>query len=86
MKKISEWPSCIEISSKKLEPHRVPFYLYDLSTLFHSYWNLGKDNKDFRFVVSSETDNKSRLIILKALANVIENGMQILGVTTPKIM
>jgi Arginyl-tRNA synthetase len=42
-KKISEWPKCIEISSKKLEPHRVPTYLYELSSLFHSYWNMGKE-------------------------------------------
>ena len=43
LKKISEWPKCIEISSKKLEPHRIPVYLYELASLFHSYWNLGKD-------------------------------------------
>jgi len=86
LKKISEWPNCIEISSKKLEPHRIPFYLYDLSTLFHSYWNLGKENKELRFVSSSNSNNKSKLIILKALATVIENGMKILGVAIPKIM
>ena len=42
LKKLSEWPKCIDISSKKLEPHRIPTYLYDLASLFHSYWNLGK--------------------------------------------
>ena len=34
----------------RLEPHRIPFYLYELVTLFHSYWSLGKDNKEFRFI------------------------------------
>ena len=60
--------------------------MYDLSTLFHSYWNLGKENKELRFVSSSNSNNKSKLIILKALATVIENGMKILGVAIPKIM
>ena len=50
IKKISEWPKCIEISCKKLEPHRIPFYLYELASLFHTYWNLGKDNPDKRFI------------------------------------
>ena len=44
LKKISEWPKCVEISSNKFEPHRIPFYLYQLVTLFHAYWNFGKDN------------------------------------------
>ena len=86
LKKISEWPKCVEISSNKLEPHRIPFYLYELVTLFHSYWNLGKDNEKFRFVSKNEELNNSRLKLLQALAIVIKNGMSILGVSTPEKM
>ncbi len=86
LKKISEWPKCVEISSNKLEPHRIPFYLYELVTLFHSYWNLGKDNEKFRFISGNEVLNNSRLILLQALAIVIRNGMSILGVSTPEKM
>ena len=86
LKKISEWPRCVEISSFKFEPHRIPFYLYDLVTLFHSYWNLGKENKEFRFVLKSNSLNNSRLLLLQALFIVIRNGMSILGVSTPKSM
>ena len=39
IKKLSEWPKCIDISTNKLEPHRIPTYLYELASLFHSYWN-----------------------------------------------
>jgi len=86
LKKISEWPKCVEISSTKLEPHRISFYLYDLVTLFHSYWNLGKDNKEFRFVKDNKSSSNSRLLLLQTLGIVIKNGMSILGVTTPKSM
>ena len=86
LKKISEWPRCVEISSSKLEPHRIPFYLYDLVTLFHSYWNLGKENKEFRFILQNNSLNNSRLLLLQALFIVIRNGMSILGVSTPKSM
>ena len=51
IKKLSEWPKCISISTQRMEPHRIPVYLYELATLFHSYWNLGKENKEFRFVL-----------------------------------
>jgi arginyl-tRNA synthetase len=86
LKKISEWPKCVEVATKKLEPHRIPFYLYDLVTLFHSYWNLGSSNKEFRFVSETSKFNNSRLVLLQALAIVIENGMSILGVSTPSSM
>ena len=86
LKKLSEWPRCVEISSFKLEPHRIPFYLYDLVTLFHSYWNLGKENKEFRFILQNNSLNNSRLLLLQALSIVIRNGMSILGVSTPKSM
>jgi len=86
LKKISEWPKCVDVSIAKLEPHRIPFYLYELTTLFHSYWNLGNSNKEFRFVQEGMQSNKSRLILLQALSIVIENAMKILGVSTPRTM
>ena len=86
LKKISEWPKCIELSLFKLEPHRIPFYLYDLSTLFHSYWNLGSKNPDLRFIHKNNDIKNSRLMLLKAISIVIKNGMTLLGVSTPKKM
>ncbi len=86
LKKISEWPKCVEISSNKLEPHRIPFYLYQLASLFHAYWNLGKENKELRFINDNGKLNNSRLAILQAIAIVIKNGMSILGVSVPKTM
>ena len=38
IRKVFEWPKIIESASFKFEPHKIPFYLYELSTLFHSYW------------------------------------------------
>ena len=86
IKKISEWPKCVELSSSKLEPHRIPFYLYELVTLFHSYWNLGKESEEYRFIVNNKPSSKSKLLLLQALSTVIRNGMMILGVSTPKKM
>ena len=85
-KKISEWPKCIEISSKKLEPHRVPTYLYELSSLFHSYWNMGKDDKSKRFISEDKNISDEKLVLLKSVSNVIKCGMNLVGASTPEKM
>ena len=86
LKKISEWPRCIEISCNKLEPHRIPIYLYELSSLFHSYWNLGKENPEKRFINKEKNISESKLIFLKVISNVIKSGMNIIGASTPEKM
>ena len=48
---ILDWPKVIETSSNKFEPHRIPFYLYELATLFHSYWSKGNEDKKFKFIL-----------------------------------
>ncbi len=86
LKKISEWPKCIDASSKKLEPHRIPSYLYELASLFHSYWNLGKDNPEKRFINEDKKITDDKLIFLKLISNVIKSGMNIVGVSVPEKM
>ena len=86
LKKISEWPKCIDASSQRLEPHRIPTYLYELASLFHSYWNLGKDNPEKRFINDKKNITDEKLIFLKAISNVIKSGMDIVGVSVPEKM
>jgi len=86
LKKISEWPRCLEISSKKLEPHRIPVYLFELSSEFHSYWNKGKDDLKKRFISKDNKISDDKIVFLKLISNVIKIGMKILGVNTPEKM
>jgi len=86
LKKISEWPKCIDAASSKLEPHRIPVYLYELASEFHSYWNLGKQNLEKRFINDQKDISPEKLVFLKAISNVIRCGMDIVGVDTPKKM
>ena len=86
IKKLSEWPRCISVSTQKMEPHRIPVYLYELATLFHSYWNLGKDNISFRFISDNKPTSLTKLIILKCISYVVKSGMNLIGVNTPNKM
>jgi arginyl-tRNA synthetase len=86
LKKISEWPKCVEASSSRLEPHRIPVYLYELSSQFHSYWNLGKENPNKRFIDQKQNITDDKLVFLKTVSNIIKSGMSIIGVNTPEKM
>ena len=86
LKKISEWPKCIETTCTKLEPHRIPIYLYELASEFHSYWNLGKDEPNKRFIDDKKDISSDKLVFLKSIANTIKSGMKIVGVDTPEKM
>ena len=85
-KKISEWPKCVEVSSEKLEPHRISVYLYELASEFHSYWNMGKEDVSKRFIEEDNTIKMEKLVFLKSIANTLKTGMNILGVDTPEKM
>ena len=86
LKKIAEWPKCIEAASLRLEPHRIPVYLYELASEFHSYWNMGKDDPSKRFINDKKEIPMDKLIFLKVISKVIKLGMNIVGVNTPEKM
>ena len=86
LRKILDWPKVVDPSSNKLEPHRIPFYLYELATLFHSYWSKGNDNPKYKFIENGKIRNINTLLIIKLVSLTIENGMKILGVSLPRKM
>ena len=86
LRKIFEWPKIIESASFKFEPHKIPFYLYDLSTLFHSYWSKGNEDTKFKFIDNGKIKRIETLVFIYLIAIVIKNGMNILGVSLPEKM
>jgi arginyl-tRNA synthetase len=85
-RKILDWPKVVETSSIKFEPHRIPFYLYELATLFHSYWSKGNEDPNYKFIIDGKVKNENTILIIKLVALTIENGMTILNVSLPKKM
>ena len=86
VRKVLEWPNIIEVASKRYEPHRLTFYLYELSTLFHTFWSKGNEDEKFKIIKNNNNYENSSIIILQLLATVINNGMKILGVSLPDKM
>ena len=86
LRKIFEWPKIIESAAYKLEPHKIPFYLYELSTLFHSYWSKGNEDAQFKLIENGKVKRETSLVFIYLIATVIKNGMKILGVSLPEKM
>ena len=86
LRKIFEWPKIVDIASSKLEPHRIPFYLYELATLFHSYWSKGNKDQQYKFIEEGKIKRKETLSIIVLVSIVIQRGMSILGVSLPNKM
>ncbi|RPH01553.1 MAG: arginine--tRNA ligase [Candidatus Pelagibacter sp. TMED153] len=86
LRKVFEWPKIIETASSKYEPHRITYYLYELATLFHSYWSKGNEDENFKFIENGKIKRKESISIIILTAVVIQNGMNILGVSLPDKM
>lgn len=84
---LAAWPRTVEAAAEAHEPHRIAFYLYDLASEFHALWNKGNDDPDLRFVIEGdEALTLARLALVRALALVIAEGLEVLGVEPLKEM
>ena len=74
------FPEIIQRAAKSSEPHLICYYLKDLASLFHSYYNSEK------FLVEDENLMNARLFLLKGVKQVTANGLNILGIKAPTLM
>ena len=87
IKKIVEWPKIVNLCYQNLEVHYIPYYLYELSSEFHTYWNAGKENEDLKIIGHSDKELiNSRLYLLQKLYLVLTIGLNILDVKVLKKM
>lgn len=66
MRKVAEYPRMIEQAAVAYEPHRVAYYAYDLASLFHAYWNRGKE-EGARFIDPDHQQNSLNRLALARL-------------------
>ncbi|WP_267397703.1 MULTISPECIES: arginine--tRNA ligase [unclassified Sphingomonas] len=81
VKLAAQFPRVVETAATASEPHRIAFYLYDLAAAFHALWNVGNDRPDRRFLVVDDAEaTRARLFLASAVAQIIHNGLAIMGV------
>ncbi len=80
LQSLIDYPSLIESAARELSPHLIAFYLKDLASEFHSYYNAS------HFLVQDEAVKLARLSLIAAVKQVIRNGLELLGVSAPEKM
>ncbi len=80
MLQLAKYPAMLTAASSDFAPHDVTFYLRDLAASYHSYYDAE------RILVDDEAVKKARLALVAATAQVLHNGLAVLGVSAPASM
>ena len=81
LRKLGEFPQVIREAAEKRIPHKVTQYVFDVSTLLHSYYNAEKVLDD-----EKPEQTKARLAFMKAVRITIANALRLIGVHAPEQM
>ncbi|MBT3352763.1 MAG: arginine--tRNA ligase [Nitrospinaceae bacterium] len=79
-KTLLEWPEIVEVAARRLEPHRISFYLLSLAKDFHAYYNR------HRVLEQAPEVTMARLYLIRCMQIVLKNGLALLGVSAPDKM
>jgi arginyl-tRNA synthetase len=77
---LAKYPEMLTAAAKDFAPHDVTFYLRELAASYHSYYDAE------RILVDDEKVKLARLALVAATAQVLHNGLAILGVSAPSKM
>jgi arginyl-tRNA synthetase len=77
---LAKYPEMLTAAAKDFAPHDVTFYLRELAASYHSYYDAE------RILVDDEKVKRARLALVAATAQVLHNGLAILGVSAPRKM
>jgi len=80
LRELSRYKSVIESAAIQYEPHQLAYYLRDLATQFHSYYNA------CTFILEDQDLTQARLSLIHAAKQILRNGLSILGVGAPESM
>lgn len=81
IKKIANFSRIIEMSAINFEPHRIAFYLQELSSEFHGLWNKGLENKNLKFILKDNIElTEARILLVLAVKKIIFTALDIFNI------
>lgn len=80
MLKLAQYPGMLSAAAQDFAPHDITFYLRELAASYHSYYDAE------RILVDDPTTRAARLALIAACAQVLHNGLSVLGVSAPERM
>lgn len=82
VKLAAQFPRVVEGAAQAREPHRIAFYLNDLASAFHGWWNIGNDDPSARVILPDDPAlTATRLFLARGIGQIIRNGLALMGVT-----
>ena len=78
LKDMAEFPSIVAGAATALEPHRITGYLEGLARIAHGWYH--------KYRVLGEPEEAARLVLARAVRQVLANGLTLLGITAPERM
>jgi arginyl-tRNA synthetase len=82
LQKLAEYPDMLEHAANELAPHAVAFYLRELASEFHSFYN----DRAERVLVDDARERLARAALLAATRQVLSDGLATIGVSAPAKM
>lgn len=87
IKKVANYIRTIEMAVYNYEPHRIAFYLQDLSAEFHSLWNKGVENPNLKFILVDDfLKTYARILLIYSVKKIIENGLELFNIKALEYM
>jgi arginyl-tRNA synthetase len=80
VKKLLLYPDIVEDSAESLAPHKIAYYLLEVASDFHTYYNKS------RIVVDDLELSGARLYLVRCVQTVLSNGLKLLGISAPERM
>jgi len=80
LRRLADFPGELADAARDAAPHQMTSFLKELAREFHSYYNAE------RFLVDDESLKRARLALAVATAQVLKNGLSILGISAPMQM
>jgi arginyl-tRNA synthetase len=77
---LARYPELIETAARNHEPHQIAYYVREVATAFHTYYNA------HQFIVDDAALRDARITLITATRQVLKNGLQLLGVSAPDTM
>ncbi|NMM55083.1 arginine--tRNA ligase [Paenibacillus aquistagni] len=80
LRKMGELAEEVEVAAREFAPHRLIRYVYELASMFHSYY------KAERVITEDANQTQARLALLGAVRTVLANVLRLVGVSAPERM
>jgi arginyl-tRNA synthetase len=85
-RQLAHWPDALAEAARLLEPHRIPYFIYELADRVSTFYEAGNEKGEFRVVVDDPRLTRARLELARAARATLRSGLDLIGVTAPERM